>query len=438
MKKIAMIVLSALCAATLVQTPFAPPSALTDTQAVPDTQPAFAALTGSAGAEDFNAAAEPVLLTPRTVSETEPEPAPDLFLATYIPEDGALPEQIIDAYFEQQYIAYASHTAIDLSHLVDTTLSRMRNTLAWFELLIQRRRLLDENDLCYVDTRMLPYEIIYIDDDDIDDGRVDYWEKAGITYKNEVMFHFEIRGEPGEAYPPMMALNAQHTIRLRRDESGNWKISFHYYPGSVRKFLWLEPLEVPDDDEALDALIREFEWAEAADLPDIPDGAAVYDGLLAAEYARRYTESLNPDFYSISDWIGNCANFTSQCIWSGFAGETVHPDSGVNMNDLWYAGDGGGSPAWENVGHFWDFATGDNAMKGQELTGASVLIPGDLIQTRSGDMSAEDETLRYNHSLVVVDGETLLLAQNSPGAFVYYSDLVNVETRFFRPVYFRS
>lgn len=361
----------------------------------------------------------------------EPEIVPEPDFSVYIPDAGMTPEQTLEAYFEQQYLAYTSLSYIDISAIIDTSLSRMRNSLVWLELLIQRRRLLDENNLCYVDTRMLPYEIIYLDEADIEDNRVEFWQTSNITYDGEVMLHFTIKGVEGEAYPPMLAVNSQQTVRMRL-EGDVWKISFHYYPGSVRKYRWLDPLNKPSDGEALNALIEEFTAYPQMESPTPPVSVSVYNGSLAAEYALLHAETPNPDFYHIGDWMGNCANFTSQCMWYGFGDGTQSLSSGENMTNRWFAGGGGGSPAWENVDYFWDYATTGSEFTSLELSGVSQLQPGDLIQTRAKDMADDNG---FSHSLIVADADKMLLAQNSPGNFVYYSDLVNVEARYLRPLW---
>jgi hypothetical protein len=106
------------------------------------------------------------------------------------------------------------------------------------------------------------------------------------------------------------------------------------------------------------------------------------------------------------------------------------------MAAAWYMGGGGGSPAWENVGHFWDWITGSGEITAQEILGAYELRGGDLIQTEAGSYrtTGGNPPGEYTHSLLVADEETLLLAQNTPACFVYYSDLVNVEARMVRPV----
>ena len=56
---------------------------------------------------------------------------------------------------------------------------------------------------------------------------------------------------------------------------------------------------------------------------------------------------------------------------------------------------------------------------------------GDIVNI--GSYACEEEE-KYTHALIVADSEKLMLAQNSPACFVYYSDLVNNYARFIRPV----
>ena len=105
----------------------------------------------------------------------------------------------------------------------------------------------------------------------------------------------------------------------------------------------------------MERLRMEFARLAADTAPGAPAGAALYDGKAAAAYAARWMQPPNPAYYDIGDWIGNCANFTSQCIRAGFGGGDS-PQGGAAMTDEWFAGAGGGSPAWENVGKFWDYA----------------------------------------------------------------------------------
>ena len=56
---------------------------------------------------------------------------------------------------------------------------------------------------------------------------------------------------------------------------------------------------------------------------------------------------------------------------------------------------------------------------------------GDIVNIGSYVCS---ENEKYTHALIVADEEKMLLAQNSPACFVYYSDLANNYARFIRPI----
>jgi hypothetical protein len=351
------------------------------------------------------------------------------------------PQKIVETYLEQVYVGYAALQYVDILSLFDRREQLSQSLAVWLQTLIQRRRLLEETGLCYVETEQFPYTVTFIEPEELDDERVDFWSRFNSTDEDELTLHFVVTGEAGKAYPPLFAVNAEHTVRLKR-VGGEWYITFHYFPGSRRKFaMGGAKLTLPSEEEMLAALKTEFAPSPTKITPAAaPAGAAVYSGALAAQYAYEYGETGNPDFYHIGDWMGDCANFVSQCVWAGF--RESWPDGGIMTND-WFAADGGGSPAWENVGYFWSYATGGNELIGEELPGIAAVTAGDVIQTRSRipDPAAEEEEdeeeERFNHSLLVVDSETLLLAQHSPSAFVYYSDILNVDTRFYRPGYRR-
>lgn len=330
------------------------------------------------------------------------------------------PQATVRAYLEGQYEAYLAMEPVDLSAVADTESRAVKNELLWLRLLIQRRRLLMDSRLCYVPVKALPYTLVWIDENELKDPRM---EALGAPGDGEMDLHFIVTGEDGRAYPPMLAVNAQHTVRLRRD-GGVWKVKLHEYPGASRRFGGAPP-SVPSNRAALERLRMEFARLSTGAAPETPAGAAAYDGKAAAAYAVRYLHSPNPAYYDIGDWLGNCANFTSQCIRAGFGGGDS-PEDGTAMTDVWFAGAGGGSPAWENVGKFWDYAMGSGTFGAAVVPTAAALRVGDLVQVRSGGG-------KYNHNLLVVDARTLRLAQNSPDCLVYYADLVNNSMRALRP-----
>ena len=135
--------------------------------------------------------------------------------------DGPLdPQAAVQAYLEGQYESYLTMEPLDLSAVADAESRAVKNELLWLRLLIQRRRLLMNSHLCYVPVRALPYTIVWIDESELKDPRM---EALGTPGEGEMDLHFIITGEAGQAYPPMLAVNAQHTVRLRRD-SGGWKV----------------------------------------------------------------------------------------------------------------------------------------------------------------------------------------------------------------------
>ena len=366
------------------------------------------------------------------VSEPEESPLPSVYI---LPEGGLTLEETVYVYFDQQYRSYAACQDIDLRAILDTHMPSIRNGIQWSAMLNQRRRLLKEMDLCYVETEMFPYTIRFLSEEELNDDRLRYWNAEELTAHGEVMLHFVVEGEKGYAYPPIMAVNAQHTMRFYQ-ENGVWKLMFHYFPGAVRKFMREDSFRSYSDEEMRQKLQEEFapvDVTKVSAAAPAPENAVVYRAEDAAAYAKQYSEYYNDDFYLIDDWMGDCANFTSQCIWSGF------PQNA--MDAQWYAGDGGGSPAWENVDYFWTYAFSGNSLVGQEIGGIDDARTGDLIQTSASGISVTDRTddeNHFNHSLMIVDSEKWILAQHSPGNFLYYSDLVNVKTRIFRPRYLHS
>lgn len=374
----------------------------------------------------------------KSPQESKEESSGIKLTTVYSPSHPLNMEETIAVFFEQQYNAYVQMQYIDLSALVDLSQMRNKNSLIWQETLIQRRKLIAENNFCYVETTKHPYKIIY--EKEPRDQRMEFWNKRGLIKEDEITVHFTIQGEKGKVYPPLMAVNAQHTMRLKEID-GVWKIVFHYFPGSTRRFHQSNTLVLPSKEEMLADLKEEFQKSPSdtsQNNSSLPAHAIPYDASRAVEYAKTYAETRNRAFYNIPDWNGNCANFISQSLWFGFS-PGIKPDNrqGGNMTSNWYAGQGGGAPAWENVEYFWDYITLLNPLQpgihGEVVKRISELKEGGVIQLRTGRFRQTDE--RFNHNLILLDSSTLLFAQNSPDCLVYYSDLVNVDTRFFNPQY---
>ena len=123
----------------------------------------------------------------------------------YIPAQPLTMEETIQQFFEQQYNAYTGLQYIDITYLLDMNQSRNHNPLIWLENLIQRRRLISQNQLCYVETSKYPYSITY--EEKAKDGRMEFWSSRGLLNEGEVIVHFTITGEKERAYPPFLAMN---------------------------------------------------------------------------------------------------------------------------------------------------------------------------------------------------------------------------------------
>jgi hypothetical protein len=345
------------------------------------------------------------------------------------------PEEVIRAYLELQYLGYAFLQPVDLGLVLDLDQELMQNLQIWQNLLIQRRRLLYETDLCYVERERFDFDLTFIDPEELTDGRLEHWNGYNFGDRGEgIEYHFVVTGQPGKAYPPLLALNAQHTVRLI-PQGESWKITFHYFPGAGRKF-YSHYLAQRDDDEVMEELIQELTQGDRYTNQGPKDTSIPYRGIFAARYALQFAETPNPDYYHVGDWYGNCMNFVSQCVLHGF-GEGKIPDPTLRrlMTREWFSGGGGGTLAWENVDHFWDYATGGGPLRCQVLSGAEGLRAGDVIQTRSSYLRQDENPQDFTHSLIVAEPHTLTLAQNSPANLVYFSDLVGVHKRYLRPLY---
>ena len=340
------------------------------------------------------------------------------------------PKVAVMRYFDALYDSYIAMLPVDISSIIDTDFEMMQNVLNWNEVLQMRRRIISENDFCYVETERFEYEIEYIKKRDLDDQRMDYisLKKYG---SNATVLHFVIKGEEGKAYPPIFAVNSQHTVIVTEDEEGVFKIAYHYFPGSEGKFENDLNVTVPTEEELYTLLADEFENAVGFD-EEKPKFDKTYNAEAAVQYALTYCEEQNPDFYFVGDWYGNCMNFSSQCIWSGFREEEDSPKNFGSMLNKWYCFKNGGTLPWSSVSRFWNWTQEKNCrLQIVCFKNVNLAEEGDIVNIGSYLCKMED---KYTHALILVDEEKMMMAQNSPACFVYYSDLVNNYSRFIRPV----
>ncbi len=347
----------------------------------------------------------------------------------YVAPESKTPEMAVINYFGALYDSYIEMLPIDISPVIDLDFEMMENVQNWNTLLAMRRSIIAENDYCYVETERFPYTIDYITERELDDQRMDFVSMKDFG-EGAVALHFVIKGVPGKAYPPIFAANSQHSMVLTL-EDGIYKIAYHYFPGSEGKFQNDLPVKLMPKIEMRGLLEKEFSEKTSPEKADF-EYRRVYNGKAAAEYALLFCEKQNPEFHFVGDWFGNCMNFASQCIWSGFktAGETAKNHS--CMTNDWYCAKKGGTLIWASVSRFYEWIGSEKSdMQTVEFYDVKSLKTGDLVHIGSY-VCAEEE--KYTHALLVADSEKLMLAQNSPACFVYYSDLVNNYARFIRPV----
>ena len=340
------------------------------------------------------------------------------------------PKVAVMRYFSALYDSYTAMLPVDITPIIDTDFEMMQNVLNWNTLLQMRRSIISKEGYCYVETERFDYEIEYIKKRDLDDQRMDYvnLKKYG---SNAVVLHFVIKGEEGKVYPPIFAVNSQHTVIITEDNEGEYKIAYHYFPGSEGKFENDLPVELMEKEEMEALLSAEFENTESFDVPEAKF-ERLYNPEKTVEYALTYCEKQNPDFYFVGDWYGNCMNFTSQSVWTGFREEGDTPKNTGTMLPNWYCTKGGGTLPWSSVSRFWNWTTGEKCgLQTVAFYNVNLAKEGDIVNIGSYVCEMEE---KYTHALVLVDEEKLLLAQNSPACFVYYSDLVNNYSRFIRPV----
>lgn len=339
------------------------------------------------------------------------------------------PQAAVTNYFAALYDSYVSMLPIDISTVADFEHDMMLNVQNWSTLLSMRRSIILENGYCYVETECFPYIIEYITEKELNDVRMDDVDMSDYG-DGAVALHFVIKGVKGKAYPPIFAVNSQHSMVLTFKD-GYYKVAYHYFPGSEGKFQNDFSVELMEKAEMEELLRNEFVSDEK--IPDVkPIFSREYNKESAVEYALEFCEKTNKKFYFVGDWYGNCMNFSSQCIWNGFRkdGENVQSLSG--MTEDWYCNKKGGTLIWASVGRFWNWIKSEECdMQTVSFNNVNLARNGNIVNI--GSYLCEEKE-KYTHALVVVDEQKLLLAQNSPGCFVYYSDLVNNYSRFIRPI----
>lgn len=109
------------------------------------------------------------------------------------------------------------------------------------------------------------------------------------------------------------------------------------------------------------------------------------------EYAKKWAYSRNPRYYNYDLIGGDCTNFISQCIFSGYN------EMNYNKNNGWYYINANNkSPSWTGVEFLYKFLIYNKGIgpKGKETTIDKLNI-GDIIQLNF-------DGNKFSHSLLVI------------------------------------
>ncbi|SHK66811.1 amidase domain-containing protein, partial [Paramaledivibacter caminithermalis] len=268
----------------------------------------------------------------------------------------------------------------------------------------------------------------------------------------------EINLDEQQAYPPFIS-SGKNVFELRKDDNSMWKIVEHEYI-SLRMFESSKEklLSEKKKDELFKTIEKEYiidktkeyknynqdEEQSGVVVLSLPAENHYYSSSRGVYYANKYVENRNTKFYEASTSGGDCTNFASQVSWYGFGANDTTQDisnkvmmvPGSTYTEGWYAGSGGGSRNWESVNYFWNYMTG---YKSIDTPGPRVSVVSSVSSLNEGGIMQIDFEYDsdYDHTVILVDKDTLKFAQHSYNGYYYYSDYSGSK-RFFNPSYFRE
>ena len=221
----------------------------------------------------------PEISEPEKTGETEEEIIEKPTEIEYVAPQSKTPEMAVINYFDALYDSYLAMLPIDISPVIDLDFEMMGNVQNWNTLLAMRRSIIAENDYCYVETESFPYTIDYINKKELNDQRMDYVRMSDFG-EGAVALHFVIKGVEGKAYPPIFAVNSQHSMVFTL-EDGIYKIAYHYFPGSEGKFQNDLPVNLMEKEEMETLLKQEFRQKAEPEVP-FSEHERIYNGNAAA------------------------------------------------------------------------------------------------------------------------------------------------------------
>jgi len=226
------------------------------------------------------------------------------------------------------------------------------------------------------------------------------------TEQNEVTYELSKELRPEEPIVSQHA-NIEHVIVLR-NEQGKWRIISDDY----NDYLWKMLRQSGKSTEEIlrtmkassDASIQRNTIMSTSTL-SADSSTHSYDRAGAVDYARKYWETYNPDYYDYKNDGGDCTNFISQAIYEGgnasMSIPAVLPPPSTGGDTNWYYLDYlHRARAWNFVDAFYEFATTrgwGEGPQGYQVNTLDELLPGDIIQY---DWEGNGS---WDHSVIVVD-----------------------------------
>lgn len=121
----------------------------------------------------------------------------------------------------------------------------------------------------------------------------------------------------------------------------------------------------------------------------------MYNRQKVYEYAKKWAYERNPKYYNFDSVGGDCTNFASQCIYSGWSQMNYS-----KINGWYYINGNNKSPSWTGVEFLYNFLLLNKGVgpKGKNVNVQDLEV-GDVIQLSF-------DRIKFSHSLIVVQKGT--------------------------------
>lgn len=339
------------------------------------------------------------------------------------------PEEVVTEYFDRLYSGYLDLAPHDISDLMDMTSEEGTSFVSTYQMLVERRKYIEEMNYAYVERQRFPLELIIEEVEDLGDSA-------------RVTFYLDI--DTSKAYPPF--IYAGRNIFYLVKQEGLWKISERYHAdinfststveSYERRYSYeksVELLQKSIDLEFMDKrrsdnnfLFPAYGLKSDPRLYGLKSNDYIYDPGRAIDYIDRHIYERNNQYASLQE---NCANFTSQVIYYGFFGEE-YPYIGA-----WNSIDGDFTNNWVYVGLLRDYMTYPRT--GNDI-GPRSLAPTTIYGLNLGGIieikSFANES--YAHTMQLWNYQKMIFSGNNYDGYRYYSDLLGYK-RFYQPLFFR-